>query len=267
MIMCGARGRSGAGAAPPPCPSGQRSDAHPCLPAPCQAPAPAAAPSSNCWLPPSLPPSPPQVSSLQTDLSADKRREATNAAREIAVADAAGTAEILAQAAAVTLGAIKSLSDSNVAPPTPLYMAAGAGGWTGGRGGEVGRVEGGCKAAKGPAVRLPEGLLAPNRARHWVLPLCPAEMAMDAGKQTPTPVQLGTTDVSPRLPAPACLPLAACRRRRCRQCHGNTHKRSAGDHGSEAAASRPASKHARAVTPLSADCTQPAVPREEAPPR
>ena len=68
-----------------------------------------------------------QVSSLQTDLSADKRREATNQAREIAVADAAGTAEILAQAAAVTLGPIKSLSDSNVAPPTPLYMAAGAG--------------------------------------------------------------------------------------------------------------------------------------------
>jgi hypothetical protein len=41
------------------------------------------------------------------------------------VADAAGTAEILAQAAAVTLGAIKSLSDSTVARAMPLYMTGG----------------------------------------------------------------------------------------------------------------------------------------------
>ena len=141
------------------------------------------------------------MAALQTGLSADKCREATNQAREIAVADAAGTAEILAQAAAVTLGAIKSLSDnvarasadgsgSGSAVQLQAAMAAGAfdvesnGGWDGGAQPEEGGEEGSA------VVQL---------ARHKEAPT--QQIAIDDGKVTPTPVQLGTTDVSPRLPA------------------------------------------------------------------
>lgn len=144
------------------------------------------------------------MASLQTGLSADKCREATNQAREIAVADAAGTAEILAQAAAVTLGAIKSLSD-NVARASAngsgsavqlqaaqAAMAAGAfdvgsnGGWDGGA-----QPEEDGEGEEGSAVvQLARQEEAPTQ-----------QIAVDDGKVTPTPVQLGTTDVSPRLPA------------------------------------------------------------------
>lgn len=64
-----------------------------------------------------------QLSSIQMALSPEVKRSAMDRARSLAVEDAASTAEILAQAARVSLGAIKSLTDSNVAPPMPMYSA------------------------------------------------------------------------------------------------------------------------------------------------
>lgn len=63
-----------------------------------------------------------QVSSIQIDLSTGLRRQAMDLARKLAVEDAASTAQILADAAKVTLGPLKSITDSNVASPTPVYM-------------------------------------------------------------------------------------------------------------------------------------------------
>lgn len=61
-----------------------------------------------------------QVSSIQIDLSAGKRRQAMDLARQLAVQDAASTAKILADAAKVTLGPLKSIVDSNTASPSPF---------------------------------------------------------------------------------------------------------------------------------------------------
>ncbi|EFN52622.1 hypothetical protein CHLNCDRAFT_54354 [Chlorella variabilis] len=65
-----------------------------------------------------------QVSSIQIELSPALRRQAMDQARVLAVEDAANTAQILADAAKVTLGPVKSLADSNIAPPTPYPMPA-----------------------------------------------------------------------------------------------------------------------------------------------
>lgn len=64
------------------------------------------------------------VSNMMTELSPELRATATNDARRGAVADASSTASILAEAAKVQLGAIKSIVDSNFAPaPVPLAFA------------------------------------------------------------------------------------------------------------------------------------------------
>jgi uncharacterized protein YggE len=64
------------------------------------------------------------VSNMMTELSPELRATATNDARRGAVADAESTASILAEAAKVKLGAIKSIVDSNFAPaPVPLAFA------------------------------------------------------------------------------------------------------------------------------------------------
>lgn len=64
------------------------------------------------------------VSNMMTELSPELRATATNDARRGAVADASSTASILAEAAKVKLGAIKSIVDSNFAPaPVPLAFA------------------------------------------------------------------------------------------------------------------------------------------------
>ncbi|KAL4855579.1 periplasmic immunogenic protein [Chlorella vulgaris] len=65
-----------------------------------------------------------QVSSIQIDFSPALRRKAMDQARKLAVRDAAATADTLAEAAKVALGPIKSISDANYAPPTPLFMGA-----------------------------------------------------------------------------------------------------------------------------------------------
>jgi len=67
-----------------------------------------------------------QVSQVVMELSPQLRRQATNEARQLAVDDATETADLLAKAAKVTLGPIKSILDQNQAPQPPMPMAAGA---------------------------------------------------------------------------------------------------------------------------------------------
>lgn len=63
------------------------------------------------------------IDNIQTELSSALRHEATNSARVEAVVNAMSTAEILAQAAGVTLGQIVSLVDGSTAPsPPPVPM-------------------------------------------------------------------------------------------------------------------------------------------------
>ncbi|PSC71736.1 26 kDa periplasmic immunogenic [Micractinium conductrix] len=66
-----------------------------------------------------------QVSQVVMELSPALRKSATDQAREVAVDDAASTAKLLAKAAGVTLGGIKSIADNNVVTPQPIPYAAG----------------------------------------------------------------------------------------------------------------------------------------------
>lgn len=63
------------------------------------------------------------VNQLSTELSPELREKETNRARTAAVDNGKATAETLAKAAGVTLGAIRSITDNNVAPtPSPIPM-------------------------------------------------------------------------------------------------------------------------------------------------
>lgn len=64
-----------------------------------------------------------QIDTIETELSPPLREEATNTARTQAVENAKNSAQVLAQAGGVTLGRIRTFTDSQVSPPTPVPYA------------------------------------------------------------------------------------------------------------------------------------------------
>lgn len=148
------------------------------------------------------------VGGMTAELSPGLRREVTNQAREQAVDDGKSVAETLAKAAGVTLGPVRAISDTNIAPMPPVPMA------------------GECPPAAAAGQLLPRPSL-PAARRHACWPGCalhalaaaaaaalrprplmprPASLpqaAMESAKvvggaadMAPTPVKIGTTDVS-----------------------------------------------------------------------